>query len=415
MLQARRRGIEYGEDHIWELAMAFSRPLRGLMDGASPVPTAPAVGDSLAPLAALPRGIFVLLCLWLAASARPLLGAERAQPRLCIEYLPGILYEDEPITVCARVEASGAANSAFRLTTTLRDGSGAALALETADGSAKADEPWRRSATLRVASGSPARLELRLAPAGGAAATVVVRVLEARKPLPPLRVSGMRLVDASGQRVLVRIEHRIYQREESWPIIRWIRYRLYGDRVSFRRVLLLGDDLGAPRDGYLAHLAGSERPFETSLVSVPSSSRKVAPPVLRAVAALTRAKPKERPGLAALSLGHCEPDSGTDVLQFGRALELIVQQLEARGCGHFVLVSPVGPSHLRKRLAPYVRAVERVAFNYKARFLDLRGRMNDEHWAGGQKDGQLMLRLPNAKGHRAIADAIASYLTSIRR
>lgn len=340
-----------------------------------------------------------------------------AAPRLCIEYLPGLVYEEQPLAVCVRVEAGGPASGAVRVAAVLRDAAGRVLASDGAQGAPKPQAPWRHHSTLSARRGSPAALDLVLTKANGAdeLAKLSVRLLSAREPLPPLRVKGMRLVDDAGHQVVLRVEHRLRKPEDTWPLFRWLRRRLYGDRWAFRRVLVLGDDLGAPRDGYLALAAAGARRFAVSAIAVPSAPRRPGPPVLRAVAALTGARLEKPPDLAVLSLGHRDADYGTDVIQFGRALERIVQELERRGCHQFVVVAPLGPRHLRERLAPYGEAAERVAFAYRARFVDLSGRLRDEHWTGESAGRRLLLRLPNPEGHQAIADALGRCLRKIRR
>lgn len=337
--------------------------------------------------------------------------------RLCIEYLPGIVYDDQPLAVCARVEAGGKAVTPVRLAVEVRDASGRVLASDAAEGAPKAAAPWRHHAALRAAHGTPATLHVALTRAGGdeKVGEVTVGVLNARQALPPLRVKGMRLTDEAGRRVVVRIEHRVRTPNDTWPLFRWIGHKLYGDRWAFRRVLVVGDDLGAPRDGYLARLTKANAPFALSTVGVACAAREPAPPILEAVAALTHAGADVRPDLAVLCVGHCDVDYGTDVLQFGRALELMMQQLELRGCHRFVVVVPSGPRHVRKRLVPYAEAARRTARTYRARVLDLGLRMSDSHWVGAGKGERLLLRLPNARGQQAMADAISRYLKRLHR
>jgi len=355
-----------------------------------------------------------LAALWLAACLGFASG-EAQPPRLCVEYVPGIVYEDEPITVCARVEAGGTP-LAVRLTASLNDGAGEALASDAAEGTPTPSAPWRHQSTLAAGNGTPASLTLSLAPAGGGAplAMLSLGILNGREALPPLEVRGTCLADAQGRHVVIRIDHRVRVVEQRWPLVRWVRRQVHGDRWTFSRVLVLGDDLGAPRDGYLAQLASASGAWAASVLAAPSGEREAGPPVLRAVAALAAAQPAA-PDLAVLCLGSRDPDLGTDVLLFGRALELLLQQLEAQGCRQFVLVSPVGPSRSRSRLAPYREAVERVAFTYPARHLDLGSQMADAHWLADPRDDRLVLRLPNAGGQRAIAEAITACLNQLRR
>lgn len=355
------------------------------------------------------------LCFVLLHSSLPAGGA--TPPRLCIEYLPGIIYEDQPLAVCVRVEAGGAGKMPVRLTVSLRDTAGRVLASDVAEGAAEANAPWRHHSVLVAARKAPAALAVTLTGTKGddKIGEVTVGVLGAREPLPPLRVKGMRLVDEAGRRVVLRIEHRVRKPDETWPLLRWLHHRLYGDRWAFRRVLVLGDDLGAPRDGYLSQIARPGAPFAASALAVASDARQPAPPILRAVAALASATLGPTPDLAVLCLGHRDADYGTDVLEFGRALELIMQQLELRGCHRFAVAAPTGPSHLRARLAPYVAAARHTARTYRARSLDLDRRMSDKHWAGEGKDARLVLRQPNAKGHRALADAIVRHLRRLHR
>ena len=359
--------------------------------------------------------ITVLACVGLLALAVPVLAGEPG-PRLCIEYLPSILYEDQPLAVCARVEAERA--EAMRLAVSVRGAGGEVLASSGAAGTPRPGAPWRCDCSLRIPRGSPTALDVVLTKANGAVelGKATVRVLASRDGLPPLWAKGMRLADEAGQRVVVRIEHRVYRPEERWPLFRWVAHKLYGDRLAFDRVLLLGDDLGAPRDGYLAKFAAAKTRFKPSVLAVPSRVEPPTPPILRAVAALSRAAADDKPpDLAVLCLGHRDPDFGTDVLQFERGLELIAQELERRGCRHLVIASPVGPSHLRERLGPYTEGAQRVATTYRARFLDVGRHLTDEHWAGEAKDDRLLLRLPNDKGHQALADALTRYVTRLRR
>jgi len=351
------------------------------------------------------------MCVLSLALAPSVSSAEQGAPRLCIEYLPGILYEDQPLAVCARVEAERA--EAMRLAVSVRGAGDEVLASAGAAGTPRPGAPWRFQCSLRIARGSPTALDVVLTKANGAVelGKATARVLASRDGLPPLWAKGMRLADEAGQRVVVRIEHRVYRPEERWPLFRWVAHKLYGDRLAFDRVLLLGDDLGAPREGYLAKFAAAKTRFKPMVLTVPSRVEPPTPPVLRAVAALSRAAADDKPpDLAVLCLGHRDPDFGTDV-----GLELIVQELERRGCRHFVIASPVGPSHLRKRLGPYTEAAQRVATTYRARFLDIGRRLTDEHWAGEAKDDRLLLRLPNEKGHQVLADALIRAVARLRR
>ena len=355
------------------------------------------------------------LCL-LAGLAAARAGAA-VRPRLCIEYLPAIVYDDDAVTLCARVESPGEDTAVrFLFSASLLAGSGRVLASDMAKGSAKSEAPWRRHSSLRPSGAEPAKLLVRVMPAGGGLplAAVEVPVLRARAPLPPLQAKGLRLADAKGRRVLVRIEHRTWKPKETWPLVRWLSYKFYGDSWDVARAALLGDDLGAPRNGYLAQVA-ARSPVPLQTIPVASAGPDVGLPVLRAVAALTRAKLQPNTGLALVCLGHRDADFGSDVLQFRKAVELIVQQLERRGCAHCVLVAPTGPSHLKKRLAPYHKATRYVAHNYRAHLLDLAPRLTDDHYAGGPPGGRLLLRLPGPAGHRAIADALAAFLKSVVR
>jgi hypothetical protein len=364
-------------------------------------------------LPAVRRLVRVAALVWLAGPATALAG-DAARPRLCIEYLPGIVYEDESITVCVRVEAGGEEPTAFRLTTWLLDEETYILDKGVADGTAAPGAPWRYHGSLSPGEWTPATLWVELSPPGGdVVASLMVRVLSGRETLPALRVEGMRLVDGEGHRVIARIEHRVYEPEQRWPLVRWLQQQLVGEGWAFRRALVLGDDLGAPSDGYLSALAAASE-VETAVVPVSSSPDAAGPPILRAVAALTSAQLDAEPEVAVLCLGNCDSDFGTDVIEFGRALELILQQLEARGCSQVILVAPVGPSTHRKRLARYARAARQVAYTYRARFLDVADDLADEHWAAGS-DGQVLLRLPNPDGQAALAEAIATYLSKLRR
>jgi hypothetical protein len=227
-------------------------------------------------------------------------------------------------------------------------------------------------------------------------------------------VKGARLCDASGSPVLVRIEHRVYEPNDSWPFIRWVAQKVYGDGWDFDQVTVVAGDLGMPRGGCLATLAKATSP-KIAVVPVPAVNRTVGLPVLRAVAAVTSAKGLAKPDLAVLCLGHADVDYGTDVIGFGRALELLLQQFEAGGCRQFAIAPPVGPPHLRKRLEPYARAARRVARVYHARFLSIDGALKDGHWSAGGAAAPVVLRWPNAAGHRALARAILTALAEIRR
>ena len=360
------------------------------------------------------EGVRAALILSLALTAL-LTPALAGAPVLCLEYLPGIIYDDQPLSACARVEAAEA--TPVRLAMLLRDAKGRVLASGGGQGAPAADAPWRHTVSLRPGKGAPVALDVVLMKATGAGelGKVTVRVLDGRQALPPLRVKGMRLVDAAGQRVVVRIEHRIRERDQSWPLVRWVHHKLYGDRITFKHALLLGEDLGAPADGYLKRFGGQRPPFTMAVVAVASAPRPPGPPILRAVAALSRLPAKTRPDLAVLCLGHRDADFGTDVLQFHRGLELLLQQLERRGCTQAVIASPVGPSHLRKRLEPYADAARRVVATYGARHLDLGATLSDRHFTGGAADGRLLLRLPNPQGHAALADALTQAITRMRR
>ncbi|MFP4058733.1 MAG: SGNH/GDSL hydrolase family protein [Candidatus Brocadiia bacterium] len=338
------------------------------------------------------------------------------RPRLCIEHLPNVVYVDEPVTVCARVEAPGEGAATFRLTTWLLDAERYILDSTATDGRAEPGEPWRYQGTLRAGEDEPASLYVELEPEGGGEvlASVMVPVLDGREPLPPLSARGMRLVDARGRRVLVRIGHRVFTREQRWLFVRYVHRRIVGEGWKFDDVVFVGSDLGAPERGYLARLAASDA-YRASVVAVPSEGEEAAPPILRAVGALSQASLEEEPDLAVLCLGHDEPDWGTGLTEFRRALELVVQQLEARGCSQFVLVAPCGPPHLAKPLARYAAVVRRVAFVYKAKFLDPREALEPGHWSAGQADGPLVLRHPNRRGHEALAETIARFLADIRR
>ena len=353
---------------------------------------------------------------WLAGLAAALPLAEAREPRLCIEYVPAIVHEGDPITLCARVEAKGKEAVRFRYAAVLLDDAGNRLAADEREGTARPGGPWRCQSRLVAGRHAPAALEVRVAcRSDKREQRAVLAVLDGRRALPPLWVKGLHLIGGDGRRVVVRIEERVRKPQETWPIIRFARRRLHGDTWSFGRAATLGDDLGLRGGGYLDLLDKAVVPVAVDAVPVSLDPREVGLPVLAAVAALSRVSFEPKPDLAVVSLGHRDPDFGTDLHQFRLALELVLQQFEARGCTQFVLAAPVGPRHLRKRLAPYVEAVRRVAHIYRARFFDPAENLTDRHWVSRRADDRLVLRLPNASGHEALAESLGAFLTKIRR
>ncbi|MBL7223699.1 MAG: hypothetical protein ISS72_07590 [Candidatus Brocadiae bacterium] len=361
------------------------------------------------------RAALVLALCLAVPSQRAARAAPAAKPRLCIEYLPAIVYDDEAITLCGRVEAEGGP-AAFQYTASLLDRSERVLASHLERGAAKPGQPWRCRTSLRPKSGTPHALLVRLATpkAGSTLASVRVPILSGQARLPALTAKGTRLADAEGRLVLVRIQHRVWERKDTWPLFRWIGHKLYGDTWSVSRALVLGDDLGMPEGGYLGRL-GTHRSPSIHVLRVASQGSGASPSALRAVALLSRTALDATPGLALLSLGWREPDVGADVMEFGKTLELIVQQLERRGCERVLVLGPGGPPGLRKRLAPYAAAARRVAHTYDGRFVALAPALTDAHFLSGAADSPLRLRLPNAAGHAALADAILATLKKITR
>jgi len=331
---------------------------------------------------------------------------DAAALRLCVEYLPVIVYEDEAVTVSVRVEGDGA----FALTAGLADAQRKTLATRTVRSRTTAESPWRGSFSLPSGKRVPAVLALYL----GDRLSVRVPIFSGRQPLPPLQVKGARLCGSDGSPVLLRIEHRVFQPREDWPFVRWVGAQIYGDGWKFDRVTVVAEDLGMPKDGLLAALEAATSP-KITVVPVPSDTRDVALPVLRAVAALSNARSLGTPDLAVLFLGHGDVDFGTDVAAYGRALELILQQFEVRGCDQFAMAPPVGPPHLQKRLAPYAREARRVARIYHARVLPVGAALRDAHWTAGGATAPVTRRWPDAAGHAALAKAILEGLAGIRQ
>jgi len=310
--------------------------------------------------------------------------AAAAGPRLCVEYLPQVIYDDEALTACVRVEGAGV----FDIVARLLDAKGRALASHAASGRATAGKPWRAQLRLRPGRGEPAP-----------------------RPLRPLEVKGLRLVGEKGQAVVLRIAHRVRQIEQRWPLVRWIRYKLYGDRVKFDRVAIVGEDLGE-RDGYLAGAARALEGLEVAVLAVRSRGRESGPPVLRAIAAASQKAWRKAPDLVAFSLGHTEDDLGTDPLVFGRGLEALVQHFEALGARHFVVVAPAGPPDHAARLVKYVRQAKRVAHVYRARYADL-GSALAGCWRVGED--RATLRFPSREGHERLGRALAEFIRGLRR
>jgi len=267
---------------------------------------------------------------------------------------------------------------------------------------------------LRPKGREPTRLDLSLFREGAEkpVARVEVRVVNLTRPLPPLEVKGLRLTDEKGRPVVVRIAHRVRRVEQRWPLVRWIRHKLYGDRVAFDHVAVVGEDLGAARDGYLAMLSRTLRDLKVSVVSVPSGSREKGPAVLRAVATVSRRTWREPPGLVVLSLGHSEDDLGTDPLVFGRGLEALIQHFERVGSRHFVLLAPVGPPAHSRRLTKYAAETRRVAHTYQSRYADVRGVVTG---CWGLGTASATRRFPNVEGHRRLAAALADFVRALRR
>jgi len=331
------------------------------------------------------------------------------EPRLCVEYLPQVVYNDEALTACVRVEGAGE----FRVAARVLDRSGRTLAGQVASGSAAPDKPWRAQLRLRPGRGEPTLLELSLSTAkeAGPVAGVKARVVNLPRPLPPLGVKGLRLVGEKGQAVVLRIAHRVRQIEQRWPLVRWIRHKLYGDRVKFDRVAIVGEDMGE-RDGYLAGGARVLEGLEVTVLVVRSRGREAGPPVLRAIAAASQKAWRKAPDLVAFSLGHTEDDLGTDPLVFGRGLEALVQHFEALGARHFVVVAPVGPPDHAARLVKYARQAKRVAHVYRARYADLGGALAG-CWRVG--DARATLRFPTREGHERLGKALAEFILGMRR
>jgi hypothetical protein len=365
------------------------------------------------PVARTSRAARLAAFLGLLLAAVPRVGAA-AKPQLRIEYLPTIVYQDEAITVSARVEADGQA--AFRVAAALVNSSEETLATAEARGSADQEKPWRRHLSVGPVDGEPAALVVRLIPPKGTGtlSAVKVPILTASDGLPPLRADGMRFTNGDGRAVLVRIEHRVWERRDTWPLFRWLYHKVYGDAWAVSRVVVVGEALGVPGDGYLQKLRRADS-FTVQTLLVGNEARTKALPVLRAAARLTREKLEPTPDLAVLALGFRDADVGTDVRQFHKALELMAQHLEREGCDALVVLGPGGPKHLRRRLAGYRKAARKVAHIYHGKFLDLGRVLRAEHFVSAAGQGQVQLRFPNPQGHAAMAKAVLEFLDKVTR
>jgi hypothetical protein len=340
--------------------------------------------------------------------------AASGEPVLLLDDAPSFTYRGGDITISLRVVNPAAAERPLGIRCSLRGSDGKAAWTREVGGRAPAAGSWRTELTCRLnsrASTAP-ELLLELTADGRRVDTSTLRVLRPDAELPELKASEGKLLDGARARVVFEIERRVRPPSTRWMFVRWLRKKMTDDVIRAPDLLLLADELGQPpgaAGGYIDQLAKDVAGLQA--VHIPTTEGLGS---LRAVEQAFREKLPEAQ-MAVLFIGNQDYEWGGDVLDYRRSLELIIQRLEARGVGSFVIIPPIAPRHWRDQAERYRRVAGQVAWDYSARLIDLGGLRDDTIWLREEGTSQVYLRNPSERGHRVIARTIADELAKIRR
>lgn len=338
--------------------------------------------------------------------------AEKPRLYLIVDYLPNFVYPSEPLTFCARVENAGTTPQPAALHYALADSRGKTLWQGDQTAEVQPEKFWRVQETCRIPKKLSGELALRISlkHKGSALAQHCTRIIGRHAARPGLQTQGTHLEDEKGNWITFQIEQKVRQPDRKWIFARWVRGKVHRDTVKPESVVVIGSRLAAEAsDTSYADLFlpgdGGKRAMRVAATTALGSGGTTYP-VLQAAVTMCVHKLPRSPRIALVVLGTEDQRMGTGILEFRRAIELILQRLEKLGCKRTYLISPISPPHLAGEVSRYTAMLRTLAWVYRVQFIDVGSVLSPEHWRLKGEVKELFGAYPNLAGQKKIAEVI---------
>ena len=336
---------------------------------------------------------------------------------LVMDYLPAVLYQgSDPLTIVCRVENDSADPREITV-----------QAAPKGDAGLEAGEK-----TATIAPGAYLRFEHTFR--GGTYKTVLlsvtsdgldaiqreIQMVDPKDDLPTgLQAEGGHLALTGNKYAVLRIEKRIYKKNETWKLARFI-YKAVKSAEIPKNILVYGHpmedapaDLDSNKVGIMGKpLSNAKAASGVTLTRKPMviGRHEYTYPVLKLLAnldnALSAANPKEG---AVLLLGPDDPKFATPRRLYRMTIEAILDRMEAAGITRTLVVGPATRSVPERQVQSYVESAHKASLARRARFLDITEVLTEEHWRP-DGDSSVLARYPSADGLKVAADAILKSL-----
>lgn len=253
-----------------------------------------------------------------------------------VDYTSTIIYAGEPIRVCLR----NADKDKF------------AGSVEQYDTEGKLLRKDRFLITSTVKFRFPQLKSLRKIIFRDRSDSITLKILGIKEPYLKLKQRGSLLLTESGEFVVLRIEKVVRKPERKWAWIKWLRKKFGTPEERFKSVGLILPD------SYF-EVTGSVCPAVAYPVPVDSA------PVLSALTRVLIEPPRTE---VVVILTGFDESAGTEPLLYGRAIEAIIQRLQASGTKRFVLLQPLRRPGYNSVIRMYTSQLRDIAYRYRERF-----------------------------------------------
>jgi lysophospholipase L1-like esterase len=354
------------------------------------------------------------LAVWLAAAGGAPGGPGAPAVAPAVAYLPAVAYDDRPVPLSLRVRNGSGRPVPVRLRIEAADADGRVTWQNERNGAVPADRPWEVEAAVPMPGDERrlGRVTVTAQPAGGAEAAVRVLFASPRDDLAGLAPRAGLLCDPGGVPVCVLIERHVKSDSRRWIWIKGMHRSVTRRKDILSRVSVYGERLrpGTEKRSYLDMLDEACPGRTVRGVALDAGRHQGPPSVLDALCRFQTALAASPPDWAILFLGTNDLACGTPVNRYRSCLELMAQQLAARGVRRLTLVPPVGSPAVAPRLKAYRAAVADVARNYEADLLDIGAKLSRADWMPLEKQPRVLGRYPTTAGHVRLARALADHI-----
>ena len=272
--------------------------------------------------------------------------APKSSLNLVIDYLPAVLYQgSDPFTVVGRVENASAAPR--EITVTAAPSGNEGIAPSTKTETVAPGKFLRFEHTFRTGAYKSVSLTVT---SGNDTITRTVQMIDPKEDVPEgVKATGGWLSLGVDHFVILRIEKRIYKKNETWRLARYIYQAVSNDDMP-GHVLLYGHPLAADTGDANGAVGVMGKPIADAASSltvkfdrhpVLIGRHEYTYPVLKMLAHLNQAvSSANKDGGAVLLLSPADPQLATPRRLYKLAIEAILDRMENAGITRVLVVGP---------------------------------------------------------------------------